>query len=83
MLYKTSFAINRIQEQVVLNIYVRMTILDLSKIEIYKFHYNCYKYDNNNIRSMFTDTDSLLYEIKTEDACKALYEEEADKAFYN
>ena len=46
---------------------------------MYVFHYNYVlnKYDKKNIR--LTDTDSLFYEIKTEDVCKDLYEEENDK----
>ena len=45
-----------------------MCILDLSKVLIHEFHYdyiiNTY---GNNSRLFFTDTDSLMYEIKTED----------------
>ena len=45
-----------------------MCILDLSKVLIYVFHcdYNKNKYGNNS-RLLFTDTDSLMYEIKFED----------------
>ena len=48
-----------------------MCILELSKVVIYKFHYDYIKnkYDNNS-RLLFTDTDSLMYEIKTEDVYK-------------
>ena len=70
------FAINRIKEQLVLNrpIYVGMTILELSKLFMYDYNYN-YMLQNmiKNIKLMFTDTDSLLYEIKTEDVYKDLY----------
>ena len=48
--------------------YVRMCILDLSKVLMYEFHYdyvNC-KYGNNS-KILFADTDSLMYAIKTED----------------
>ena len=46
----------------------RMWILELNKVLIYEFHYGYIKnkYDNNS-RLLFTDTDSLIYEIKTED----------------
>ena len=45
-----------------------MCILELSKVLIYKFHYDYIKikYDNKS-NLLFTDTDSLMYEIKTED----------------
>ena len=48
--------------------YVGIYIVDLSKILMYKFHcdYNKNKYSNNS-RVLFTDTDSLMYETKTED----------------
>ena len=49
-------------------IYVGFAILDLSKHLMYDFHYNHikekYKFD---VRLLFTDTDSLCYEIVTED----------------
>ena len=48
-----------------------MCILELSKILMYKFHYDYIKnkYDNKS-KLLFTDTDSLMYEIKTEDVYK-------------
>ena len=49
-------------------VYLGMCILDLSKYLMYDFHYNYIKkkYDSN-AKLMFTDTDSLLYEIQTAD----------------
>ena len=48
--------------------YIGMCILELSKVLMYEFHYDYIKnrYDNKS-KLLFTDTDSLMYEIKTED----------------
>ena len=51
-------------------IYVGFSVLDLSKLHMYKFHYNhmCVKYPRRNqLRLLFTDTDSLAYAVQTED----------------
>ena len=51
--------------------YIGMCILELSKILMYKFHYDYIKNKYDNIsKLLFTDTDSLMYEIKTEDIYK-------------
>ena len=49
-------------------VYVGMLILDLSKVLMceYRYDYTKNKYGNNS-RLLFTDTDSSMYEIKTED----------------
>ena len=45
-----------------------MCNLELSKVLMYEFRYNYVKnkYDNN-LRLLFTDTETLMYKIKTED----------------
>ena len=79
------FIINRIKEELVLNrpIYVGMAILDLFKLLMYDFHYN-YMLKKYNIKLMFTDTDSLFYEIKTDNVYKDLLKdkEEFDNSDY-
>ena len=43
-------------------IYVGFSILELSKLLMYKFHYD-YVLKTFNVRFLFTDTDSVVYEI--------------------
>ena len=43
-----------------------MYILDISKVSMYEFHYYYLNNKYNNSRLLFTDTGSLMYEIKTE-----------------
>ena len=61
---KTSLTMNK-------PVYLGMSILDLSKTLMFDFHYKYIKpkYDKQ-AKLLFTDTDSFLYEIQTEDFYK-------------
>ncbi|XP_072028310.1 uncharacterized protein [Amphiura filiformis] len=49
-------------------IYLGMSILDISKTTMYNFHYRYVKPKyGNRVKLCATDTDSLIYEIQTED----------------
>ena len=49
-------------------IYAGMAILDLSKLHMFRFHYDYIKEKyGNNAKLLMTDTDSLCYHIKTRD----------------
>ena len=55
-------------------IYVGFSILDLSKCFKYKIHYKYIKI-KLNAKLFFTDTESLVYEIKTEDVYEDFYQD--------
>ena len=55
-------------------IYVGCSILDCSKLLMYEFYYNCIK-TKCNANLLFRDTDSLVYEIKTNDVCEDFYKD--------
>ena len=67
MFGKDYAAIHEIKLVLILNkpIYVGFTVLDLSKWNMYDFHFNFIK-KNFDAELLFTDTDSLTYEIKSE-----------------
>ena len=55
-------------------IYVGFSILDLRKYLMYEFHQKQIK-KKINATLLFTDTDSLVHEIETEDVYKDFYED--------
>ena len=64
-------AVRKVKETLNRLAHVGMCILDLSKMLMYDFHYNYIKKKyNNRARLLFTDTDSLTYEIEAEDVYK-------------
>ena len=70
--WKEYAAIHEIKTVLILNkpIYVGLIALDLSKWKMYDFHYNFIK-TKFDAELLFTDTDRLTYEIKSEN----VYEE--------
>ena len=78
MFNKHFVAIHEIKPVFTLNkaIYVGFSILDLSKLLMYEFHYKYIK-SKFNAKLLFTNTDSLVYEIKTEDAYEDFYQDKS------
>ena len=70
---KTSLTMNK-------PVYLGMCILDLSKTIMYDFHYNYIKPKYGaKAKLLFTDTDSFLYEIQTEDFYKDISKDVKDR----
>ena len=57
-------------------LYVGFSVLELSKLTMYKFHYQQMTQWFNNITLAFTDTDSLLYKIIDQDIHQVMKEKE-------
>ena len=71
-------AVENKKERLTLNqpLYVGMSILDLSKTLMYDFHYNYTKEKYGSLaKLLFTDTDSLMYEIHAVDPYKDFYQD--------
>ena len=61
-------------------VYLGMCILDLSKTIMYDFHYDYIKPKyGDKAKLLFTDTDSLMYEIETEDFFKDISRDVKDR----
>ena len=70
---KTSLTMNK-------PVYLGMSILDLSKTLMFDFHYKYIKPKyGKKAKLLFTDTDSLLYEIETEDFYKDISKDVKDR----
>ena len=69
-------AIHDIKPVLMLNksVYVGFSILDLSKLLAYEFQYK-YIQSKFDAKLLFTDTDSLVYEIKTENVHEDFYQD--------
>ena len=55
-------------------IYVGVTVLEISKLATYSFHYDLLKKIFNDFKFLFTNTDSLCYEICNENSYEKFYE---------
>jgi len=63
-------------------LFVGTTVLELSKLHMYEFHYNhmLKKYGHEKCKLLFTDTDSLCYYVETDDIYMDMLE---DKSLYD
>jgi hypothetical protein len=69
--------VDRMKKDVLLNkpIYVGFTVLDVSKLLIFDYHYNVMvKRYGSNARLLLSDTDSLCYHLFTDDVYRDMSE---------
>jgi hypothetical protein len=69
--------VDRMKKEVLLNkpIYLGFTVLDVSKLLIFYYHYNVMiKRYGSNARLLFSDTDSLCYHLFTDDVYRDMSE---------
>ena len=73
---KNFIAIHKIKPVLTLNkpVHVGFSILDLTKYLMYEFHYKYIK-SKFDAKLLFTDTDSLVYDIKSEDVYEDIYQD--------
>ena len=71
---KSFIAVHQIKSLLTLNkpVYVGLSILELSKLLMYKFHHD---YVLNNAKLLFTDSDSLVYEINNENVYEQCFKD--------
>ena len=74
ILSRNLVAIHKVKPVLLLNkpIYLGFCVLELSKLLMYDFHDNCFKM-NYDAKLLFTDTDSLVYEIRGADVYEKIY----------
>ena len=65
-LYKTKVCLNK-------PIYIGQTILDLSKLYMFDFHYNYIVKEYDNYKLLFSDTDSFCYHLETKNIYEDMY----------
>ena len=75
---KNFLAIHKIKPALTLNkpIYVGFSILDLRKLLMYEFHYKYIK-SKFDTKLLFTNTDSLVYDLETGDVYEDFYQDKS------
>jgi hypothetical protein len=63
-------------------IYIGMAILELSKLRMYEWYYDYFRHLYPEARVLYTDTDSLIIDIPTEDIYKEMNPKDYDTSNY-